>query len=70
MEIKEIKKEKVQFRTYIRRVTMKKTECALVKVRQISAKGQQCPEDYIFLIFRKVQFLKGIGFIKWFPTFL
>lgn len=49
---------------------MKKTECALVKVRQISAKGQQCPEDYIFLIFRKVQFLKGIGFIKWFPTFL
>lgn len=30
---------------------MKKTECALVKVRQISAKGQQCPEDYIFLIF-------------------
>lgn len=49
---------------------MKKTECALVKVRQISAKGQQCPEDYIFLIFRKVQFLKGIGFIKWFSTFL
>ena len=30
---------------------MKKTECVLVKVRQISAKGQQCPEDYIFLIF-------------------
>ncbi|RGJ89519.1 hypothetical protein DXD46_06470 [Phocaeicola vulgatus] len=35
----EIKKEKVQFRTYIGRVMMKKTECALVKVRQISAKG-------------------------------
>lgn len=28
---------------------MKKTECALVKDRQMSAKGQQCPEDYIFL---------------------
>lgn len=49
---------------------MKKTECALVKVRQTSAKGQQCPEGYIFLIFRKVQFPKGIGFIKWFSHFL
>ena len=48
---------------------MKKTECALVKVRQTSAKGQQCPEGYIFLIFRKVQFPKGIGIIKWFSHF-
>ena len=48
---------------------MKKTECALVKVRQTSAKGQQCPEGYIFLIFRKGQFPKGIGIIKWFSHF-
>ena len=35
---------------------MKKTECALVKVRQTSAKGQQCPEDYIFLFLGKFNF--------------
>lgn len=48
---------------------MKKTECVLVKGRQMSAKGQQCLKGHSFLIFRKVQSPKGIGFIKWETTF-
>ncbi|MFS2329418.1 hypothetical protein [Bacteroides fragilis] len=49
---------------------MKKTECALVKVRQTSAKGQQCPEDYIFLFLGKFNFQKELDLLSGFPTFL
>lgn len=48
---------------------MKKTECALVKVRQTSAKGQQCPEDYIFLFLGKFNSQKELELLSGFPTF-
>lgn len=49
---------------------MKKTECALVKVRQTSAKGQQCPEGYNFLFLGKFNSQKGLDLLSGFPTFL
>lgn len=49
---------------------MKKTECALVKDRQMSVKGQQCPEDYIFLIFLgKFNFQKELDLLSGKPLF-
>lgn len=50
---------------------MKKTECALVKGRQMSAKGQQCPEGHSFFDFLgKFNFQKELDLLSGFPTFL
>ena len=49
---------------------MKKTECVLVKRSPDVRRRVAMPVGHSFLIFRKVQSPKGIGFIKWETTFL